>query len=75
MTVERAREIYLKAGGDRDHDAAQWLLIRDEMKAVVDAPRLDDAAKVIEYWDCWCYRGEPASAFAARVRKLAPRSS
>lgn len=70
MTIERAREIYLVAGGDRYHDEAQWPVIRAEMDALVAAPGIDEAAKIIEYWDCWYYRGEPASAFAARVRSL-----
>ena len=73
MNLEEARRIYLAAGGDPDHEPTQWAAVHHEMQAVAAAPTLAAAAEVIRWWDCWHFRGEPAEAFARRVRAVAAK--
>lgn len=69
MTLERAKQIYISAGGPDDYDDKNWEAIREEMAAVVAAESDEAAGKLIEWWGCWESRGELPEHFARRVRK------
>jgi hypothetical protein len=70
MTLERAKMLYIQAGGPDDYDDKNWEAIREEMAAVVAAESDQAAGSLIEWWGCWESRGERPEEFAGRVRKI-----
>ena len=68
ITLEIAKKLYIKAGGETSHSANEWWYIHNEMEAVIAAPSDRAAANVIGWWDCWDDK-YTAIKFARRVRK------
>jgi hypothetical protein len=67
MTRERAKQIYISAGGNPDHSESEWNNVHKEMEGVVSEKSDRMAAKHIVWWACWD-RNYTATAFARRVR-------
>jgi hypothetical protein len=68
MTLDQAKQLYIAAGGPKDHTDFDWQEIHKEIEAVVAAKSDRAAGSIIFWWDCW-RKGHTATAFARKIRE------
>lgn len=51
MTLEQAKNLYRAAVGTEEY--FDWNDVHSELEQVVTARNIDDAAQVINWWNCW----------------------
>lgn len=69
MTIDRAKQLYIGAGGPSNHSPDEWASIHREIEAIVAAKSDRAAGRVIDWWGCWDRR-HTATEFVRRVREL-----
>lgn len=69
MTIDRAKQLYIGAGGPSNHSPDEWASIHREIEAIVAAKSDRAAGRIITWWECWNGR-HTATAFARMVREL-----
>ena len=67
MTNEQARHLYHNAGGQARHTDGEWVEIERDIRAIVDAPTIEEAVEHVERCMDW-REGLSAMKIASTIR-------
>jgi len=73
MTNEQVRHLYHHAGGQAKHTDGEWVEIERDIRSIVDAPTIKEAAKHVEWcmdWEEWFTAMQIASTIREEHRRI-----
>lgn len=68
LSLDDAKRVYLDAGGDVDHTAEEWEIIRRQMTYIVNAPTYSETVRERMFCPSW-YNSLSNLEFTKRVRR------